>query len=284
MITKEKCITDLQNFYTKENKIPKASNFRNQNVYVSYSTIAKLFGSWNNALLAANISIQNHRKKWTKEEIINSIILFTELHNKLPTHNDFNKSQTKYPCPKTVLKYFPTWNSALDSTGLSTIVGQTLSKEEAIKRINDFYTLYNRIPCVRDCSNNDYTLPSYGFLYKHFGSFNKAIIAAGLEPNLPGNFGFPTFAKDNRLYRSRGEAYFVDYFLFSKEEYKYELPYGNGWLYDFYLPKYDLYIEITAGLRPERLQEKLEFNKKLFRNFKVISHRDIYTNNIQEFK
>ena len=54
--------------------------------------------------------------------------------------------------------------------------------------------------------------------------------------------------------------------------------------YDFYLPKYDLYIEITAGLRPERLQEKLEFNKKLFRNFKVISHRDIYTNNIQEFK
>ena len=99
---------------------------------------------------------------------------------------------------------------------------------------------------------------------------------ASFEPNNDG-FGNRTKALDNILYRSWFEATFVNKWLYNKEEYIYELKYPDPYifLYDFYLPKRDLYIEIDGELRPETILNKIRVNKKLKRNLLVLKTKEI---------
>lgn len=140
--------------------------------------------------------------------------------------------------------------------------------------IQQYYKNYNVIPSIRDTP--------IGIMFqvkKLYGTWNKAVEAAGLIPNIQNGFGINTYAKDGILYRSRAEAYFVDQFLFEKEEYEYEKPYGNGWKYDFYLPKYNLYIELDGGLRPQRIEEKRKYHLTHGVNCSIIKTEDIYKSN-----
>ncbi len=124
-----------------------------------------------------------------------------------------------------------------------------LARLYSITLIRNFYNIFNRIPTRRDFDKtllkNTYT-PSYNTIVLQFGSWNNAILESGFSVN-DALFGVKTKALDGIIYRSQLEAYFVDHFLFEKEEYEYEKPYGNGWLFDFYLSKKDLYIEIDGG-------------------------------------
>lgn len=156
------------------------------------------------------------------------------------------------------------------------------SNEDIINKIIEFYKIVNRIPQKRDFV----TLQNYPdpiTVMKHFGSWNKAIETAGFTPNIQNGFGIDTYAKDNNLYRSTHEAYFVNHFLFEKEDYEYEKPYGNGWYYDFYLPKYDLYIELDGGLRPQRIEEKRKYHLTHGVNCNIINTQDIYKKDFKIF-
>ena len=144
----------------------------------------------------------------------------------------------------------------------------------------DFYNIHGRIPKARELENKEYYGICRRSITKRFGSWNSLIEAAGFQPNVQSGLGISTVAKDNKLYRSSHEAYFVDHFLFEKEEYEYEKPYGNGWYYDFYLPKYNLYIELDGGLRPQRIQEKINFCKQNNLRLKVINSDEIYNSNL----
>lgn len=160
---------------------------------------------------------------------------------------------------------------SLRSKGLSTVSGTPWNKENIIKAIQKFVTSYNYIPTASDfdlLSIKDY--PSRGTVLNYFSSWDDAIILAGFTPvrKYSKSFGTPTVAKDNILYRSKAEAYFVDNYLYNKYKYEYEKPYGNGWYFDFYLPEQNLYIEIDGGLRPERIKEKIDFCYK--KNLKLI--------------
>lgn len=148
-------------------------------------------------------------------------------------------------------------------------------KHELLEELQLFVKINNKIPSLRDFQ---YHRPDATTFQNHFGSWNKAIEAAGLIADYNDGFGTRTIAKDNILYRSKAEAYFVDNYLYGKFKYEYEKPYGNGWKYDFYLPEKDLYIEIDGELRPERIKEKIDFNRSMNRNFRIIKTSEIYTN------
>ncbi len=149
------------------------------------------------------------------------------------------------------------------------------SNEELLSAIKTFHKENNRLPQSRDFKNN-YLYPNDTTIEKRFGSWNNAIKEAGFEPNNQYGYGVNTIGIDGSLYRSQVEAYFANTQLYNKFQYEYEKPYGNGWYYDFYLPELNLYIEITAGLRPDRILEKIEFNKKLNRKFLVLRYEEIY--------
>lgn len=151
------------------------------------------------------------------------------------------------------------------------------SKDIIIKAIKDFAHRHKRLPMVRDfCSNEDY--PSFKTVQNHFGTWNNAIEAAGFEANIQNGFGIDTYGLDGHLYRSKAEAYLADNFLYGKYNYIIEPTYPeSNWLYDWYIPELDLYIELDGGIRPERIEEKIRVNNKLNRNLLVISVGELYS-------
>ena len=93
---------------------------------------------------------------------------------------------------------------------------------------------------------------------------------------LPKPRTYERFGKEETTYDLVGRIH-MDYLqLYKKYNYEYEKPYGNGWYYDFYVKELDLHIEITAGLRPDRINEKIAFNKANNINYRVINYSDIY--------
>jgi hypothetical protein len=187
------------------------------------------------------------------------------------SYNSLASLKVDYPN----ISFHNTYWGKLRKKKLTTIKQSIWTKELIIESIQNFYKESNKIPQGRDFRGN-LNYPNASTVERHFGSWNKAIQASGFIPNLNDTYGIPTKAKDGVTYRSQAEAYFVDNFLFEKHKYQYEVPYGNGWLYDFYLSDQDLYIELTAGLDPEKIENKVIYNNRIKRNFKLIKVSEIY--------
>lgn len=152
---------------------------------------------------------------------------------------------------------------------------QNWSKEAILSAIKDFYAENNRIPRMREFTDI-IKYPSFTTVKKYFGSWNKAVEAAGFIANIQNGFGYNTYGKDGELYDSFLEAYFVDNYLYEKYIYEYYKPYPNGWFSDFYLPEQDLYIEIDGGCRPHRIKEKINFCNSNKLNLLVLTTQDIF--------
>lgn len=189
-------------------------------------------------------------------------------YNSYKSIEDFRKS---YP----LITFGPYQWQRLRIDNKSSLREHVHTKQYAIETLQAFYKEHGRIPQAREFySRLDINKQA---IVNLFGSWNTAIEESGFEADYNDGFGKRTIAKDGILYRSKTEAYFVDHFLFEKEEYEYEKPYGNGWLFDFYLPKYNIYIEIDGGLRPERTKEKIEFCNKNQINLKVFTKDEVYS-------
>lgn len=150
------------------------------------------------------------------------------------------------------------------------------SKQEVIGAIQAFAKEHGRIPQYRDFGPDDHRYPSTGPVKRLFGTWNKAIAAAGFEPNIQTGFGIPTYGKDGHLYRSKAEANFANKYLFEQYDYQIEPHYPaphSDWMYDWYVCDLDLYIELDGGLRPWRMLEKIAFNKELGRECLVIEEK-----------
>lgn len=209
--------------------------------------------------------------KYSKEEAILAIKSLANTLGRTPSSRDYRKYKIK-PSISVVQKLFGSWSSALEQANLEPITIVKYSKEDIINAIVDYHKTTGNIP-----GYNDLSKPGSTTAEKHFGSWNKAIIAAGFIPNESG-FGVPTIGKDGHTYRSAAEAYFCNTYLFGKYEYiiepKYPVPYNK--YYDWYVPVLDLYIELDGELRPDAVNSKRTINEELRRNCIIITVKDMY--------
>ena len=179
--------------------------------------------------------------------------------------------------PKTSIKSY-TW-AYLRKTKTVDLKRLEYNKEIIIELIQNYVKNHNRIPSQEDFNLTDLKYPAANTVKRYFKTWNAAIIAAGFEPNINTGFGNETRASDGISYRSQVEAYFVDHFLFEKEEYEYEKPYGNGWLFDFYLPKHNLYIEIDGNINENyrtKINNKIKYCKDNNLKLLVIPYLNVY--------
>lgn len=153
-------------------------------------------------------------------------------------------------------------------------------KTTIISAIQDFKIKYNRIPGIRDFGSKNPDYPNHDTVKTHFGSWNAAIEASGLVPNIQNGFGINTIGLDGHLYRSRAEAYFADTYLYNKYDYVIELKYPKPYnrYYDWFIPSLDLYIELDGGIRPQVREEKELINRLLNRKCLFIDTSLIYSN------
>lgn len=168
------------NRYKKEinNKIPCIRTIINE-----FSTLDNLLKE----LKLIHNKIKN--RKYKEEFLLNEIKRFVKEFNRIPISEDFNYLE-EYPSRKTFTNNFGTFNNALMLAGFEptklTMKEKTdkyMNKEYLISKLKRFTRENNKNPKSKyfDCGNEDY--PSRGYYKKVFGSWNNALIEAGLPIN-----------------------------------------------------------------------------------------------------
>ena len=154
---------------------------------------------------------------------------------------------------------------------------QIIPGEEIIKQIKDFYLKYERIPFKKEFSHPHAARD-------RFGSWNKAIIAAGFTPN-PIMFANKQIAKDGHKCDSLAEKIIDDWLYARKIDHQRTIPYpGNPMLtVDFVIGEH--WIEFF-GLRGEHRrydelkEEKLQLAKNLNLNLIELYPEHLFPKNL----
>lgn len=97
----------------------------------------------------------------------------------------------------------------------------TISREQVIENIKNFYIVQGRIPVKREMWG------IYKPTRKYFGTWNNAIEAAGFNPN-PIMFANHHLAKDGHICDSMAEKIIDDYLFENSIEHKRKIPYPEG--------------------------------------------------------
>lgn len=108
------------------------------------------FGSWNEALLKANLKIL--KKKYTRNELIEYAEEFYKKFNRSPTGKDF-QNDIYLPDTKIILKRFGSWNDYLTAAGLKINIIINKTKKSKKKLLEEFRREYLRI---KPTSHYDY--------------------------------------------------------------------------------------------------------------------------------
>ncbi len=142
------------------------------------------------------------------------------------------------------------------------VVARSLAPEEIINRIHKFFGQHGRIPVKREAS------AIYKPARKYFGTWNKAIEAAGFKPN-PIMFADKCIANDGHICDSVAEKIIDDYLSERKITHERAVPYPNGnYTFDFKIG--NIYVEYF-GLAGEhkRYDELQKIKQKIIKKYNL---------------
>lgn len=100
----------LKDFSIKNNKSPTKNDFRLDKTLPHPSLFEKRFGSWNNALEAAGLSINNRHNYYNKTILIDIILDYIAATGELPTIRNFKYSSS-------CIRHFGSLNAAIQAAG-----------------------------------------------------------------------------------------------------------------------------------------------------------------------
>ena len=138
------------------------------------------FGSWNQALKAAGLSV-NQRKDFTDSELLEALREKAQELGRSPSINDIKKSSSMSN-PTVFIKRFGSWNKALEMAGLSAAnkTPTHYTNEELIALLRGKAKELGRTPSIGDIVS-DPCMPAGNIYGKRFGGFRKALEVAGLS-------------------------------------------------------------------------------------------------------
>lgn len=129
--------------------------------------VSNRFGSWNKALKAAGLG--TNKEYHTKEALLKLLQLKASQLGRTPSRNGMKERASFY-------RVFGDWETACIEAGLKTTY---YSDGELIGILKDLYLVLGRVPSISDISElQDVSDTTFK---RHFGSWNKALKAAGLD-------------------------------------------------------------------------------------------------------
>lgn len=184
--TKEELINSIKRFVDEFKRIPIQKDFENLNGYPSRKSFTNHFEDFNTVVRLAGfepitLSTKERNKKYTKEFLIQEIHRFHKENNQVPTSRDMDKPINNYPSSYFYESVFKTWNNALIEAGLPLNQVSQYTDEFLESEFHRFVNENGRIPIYDEFNNSDY--PSFWCYQNRFGSWNKAVIAYGYQPN-----------------------------------------------------------------------------------------------------
>ena len=211
---------------------------------------------------------------WSDEDIIGAILIAKELlSGKTPTFHEMktlSKTQN-LPHPKTIQDRFGSWENAIATTGLKS--NKFYDKDFLVKEIERFIEENGHIPSTNEFRYTD-GYPSTKGYKRLFGSFNNALVELGYTPISvvkTNKYCCNVIANDGHICDSAEEG-IVDNFLFNNNiEHSIQPLYprhdvlnSKGWIRaDFYLTKYNTFIEYAGLINRKFYADKLEKKQQL---------------------
>jgi hypothetical protein len=117
-------------------------------------------------------------RKYTNEQLIFYLKKLASELKRSPTIKDMDKKK-KYPSASTYSKRFGSWNNSLRKAALEINVRKKYQKKELIENLKLLAKEQGEIPKGVHLKNKKWTA-SYTTYRKYFGSWKKALKAAGL--------------------------------------------------------------------------------------------------------
>jgi hypothetical protein len=235
----------------KENlgQVPRAVDMEKEGQF-GWATYKTAFGSWNDALRRAGFEL-NNRTEIPKSELIGELESLKTQLDRTPDRRDMD--QHGQFDSTTYASAFGTWNESLRKAGFEPNKRRNIPESELLEAIRSLENEVGRTPVRSDMNKiGEFS----GSVYKHrFGSWNDAIIVAGVDPH--------KILRPSRLdhvVRSTWEADIAELLLDAGVEYEYEsleVHYGEGSTYtpDFVTDQY--VIEVKGHLyEPEKVIKK----------------------------
>ncbi len=170
-------ITELQRLAERLGHPP---GLRDMNQLGAHSskTYQDMFGSWNEALKAADLDI-NMEQNISKSDLLDELARLADELGRTPTSRDM--AQLGEYGTATYSKTFESWNNAVQEAGLEIIRYRNIPRDALINEIRRLSDCLGRTPTAEDMTKQGV----FGVnTYAHeFGGWNDALKHAGYEPN-----------------------------------------------------------------------------------------------------
>jgi hypothetical protein len=123
---------------------------------------------------------------YTREELLDAIERYVDEFGERPSATDISAAEG-YPSSYTFRNRFGSWNDALQAAGLDPNQPGAYSDEELLATLRELAADLGESPAKSDLQSRD-DLPSVSTYSERFGNWNDALQAAGLDPNLRGDY------------------------------------------------------------------------------------------------
>lgn len=151
--------------------------------FPTHTTYVNHFGSWSAALEAAGLPLNPRVVGYDRETLLEMLEQLATDLGRTPTTGDL--ARRGLPCSVTYARHFGSWPAALAEIGLEPKAGNTrYGREELLDILRTLDKRLGRPPSQAELSRRE-NLPHPSTYKQRFGSWNKALEAAGLRPRYP---------------------------------------------------------------------------------------------------
>jgi hypothetical protein len=151
-------------------------------------TLEHHFGSWERGLERAGLEPSSpviRRRPWSASASIQALQDWTAMRGRPPQSMEWFHANPEHPCSTTVRKRFGSWDRALAAANLQPGApparsSKHWSREETVEALKDWSAANGRLPEGVDWVRASDTHPTTITVRKRFGTWKKALEAAGL--------------------------------------------------------------------------------------------------------
>lgn len=176
---------EIKRFVKEFSRTPSQDDFENLDGYPSRKTFANHFGSFNEAIHLAGykpneLSKREKSQKHDKQFLLNTITDYVLKYKKTPTLIELHK-EVGYEIRTYFRKTFGGYNNALKELKLPLNAVSQYEDSFLESEFHRFVQENGRVPVISEFNASEY--PSFWCYQHRFGSWNKAVVSYGYEPN-----------------------------------------------------------------------------------------------------
>jgi len=174
---KEAMIADIQRLADKLDSPPSQSQMDEKGNF-SFSACQNHFGTWNNALTAANVRL-NQENNISEDKLLDELTRLRDELGRTPTSRDM--SERGCYASETYTRKFGNWNTAIQEAGLDLVRERKIQRDDLRSALQDLADELGRLPTHTEMEQKGkYAVNTYS---REFGSWNNVLAGVFGEVN-----------------------------------------------------------------------------------------------------